>query len=217
MHNGAGHITIAPDLPPKLSSSLNPLGYHNKSTVVEKGPLRIVFLSRIAPMKNLDFALRVLSFARVPLEFHIYGPVSDSTYWQHCRELASRLPPYVHMTYHGAIPNEQVVETLSNYDLFFLPTRGENFGHVIVEALGSGIPVLISDRTPWQDIGAAGAGTVLPLSNEQAFVREIERVAALDPEARTRMRQAAFEYALRFAEDDRLVDMNRNLFLSVLA
>jgi len=110
-----------------------------------------------------------------------------------------------------------VVETLSGYDVCFFPTRGENFGHVILEALRSGIPAVISDQTPWRDIGEAGAGAVLPLSNQQALVQEIERLAALDPQGRTSMRQAAFEYALRFAQDNRLVDMNRNLFLSVLA
>ena len=34
------------------------------------------------------------------------------------------------------------------YDLLFLPTKGENFGHVILESMSAGTPVLISDTTP---------------------------------------------------------------------
>ena len=49
-------------------------------------------------------------------------------------------------------------------DLFFLPTRGENFGHVIAEALSVGTPVLISDQTPWRKLAAVGLGHDLPLA-----------------------------------------------------
>src|ERR1019366_6350355 len=35
-------------------------------------PLRVCFLSRISPMKNLDFALRVLTQVKIPVLFSIY-------------------------------------------------------------------------------------------------------------------------------------------------
>lgn len=54
--------------------------------------------------------------------------------------------------YLGEQGNQQVISTLSNYDLFYLPTKPENYGHVISEALQSSLPALISDRTPWKKL-----------------------------------------------------------------
>jgi hypothetical protein len=45
---------------------------------------------------------------------------------------------------------------LAEYDLFLFPTLGENYGHVISEALASGCPVVISDQTPWRNLEAEG-------------------------------------------------------------
>jgi glycosyltransferase involved in cell wall biosynthesis len=45
------------------------------------GPLRLCFLSRISPKKNLDFALRVLAGVKVPVEFTIFGPIDDAAFW----------------------------------------------------------------------------------------------------------------------------------------
>jgi glycosyltransferase involved in cell wall biosynthesis len=49
------------------------------------------------------------------------------------------------------------------FDYFVLPTKGENFGHAIFEAMAVGCPVLISDQTPWTNLEQKNAGFDLPL------------------------------------------------------
>src|SRR5438132_620616 len=61
------------------------------------------------------------------------------------RQVCLRMCPY---RYCGPIPHEQVAGVLSDNDLLYLPTLGENFGHIIVESFAAGCPVLISDCTP---------------------------------------------------------------------
>ena len=39
----------------------------------------------------------------------------------------------------------------------FLPSKGENFGHIIMESLAASTPVIISDLTPWKDLENARA------------------------------------------------------------
>src|SRR5690606_10471907 len=98
------------------------------------------------------------------LRFDIYGPISDQDYWKECQALIKSLPANVVATYCGSVAPARVAELFSKYDLFFLPTRGENYGHVIAEALSMGTLVLISDQTPWRELQADGLGWDVPLA-----------------------------------------------------
>ena len=142
-------VVVAPGLDPPLAA---------RSFVRHKsaGRLQVAFLSRISPKKNLDGAIRILQGVDAPMDFHIYGPVEDRDYWRLCQREMRKLPPHVAATYHGPIPHDETAGILRAHDLFFLPTLGENFGHVIIEALGAGCPVLISDRHRFPATGLPG-------------------------------------------------------------
>lgn len=161
------------------------------------GPLRVLYLARITPMKNLVFALGVLARVRVPLEVTIHGPVDDPAYWRHCQGLLGQMPPQVRVHYAGPMPHDQVAATLARHDLFFLPSRGESFGHVILEALIAGTPVLIADTTPWRGLAHHGVGWDLPLGSEAAWISCIHAAAAQGEAdyARWRARVLAFARA----------------------
>ena len=167
-------IAVASDLPRRFQ------GVTAGSAVSPKGTLRIAFLSRISPMKNLDFALEVLAKVTADVTFTVYGPSEDATYWQTCKHLMEALPQNISVDVAGLIPPADVVSTMAQHDLFFLPTRGENFGHVIVEAFQAGVPTLISNNTPWKDLAAQNLGADLSLEDPSAFVDWIEAYAAED-------------------------------------
>lgn len=175
-------IFIAKDLPPKVSVSIGDLALKPNDIC------KIVFLSRISPMKNLDFALQVLGKVESTLVFDVYGPIEDKEYWQGCQNLIEQLPSNILVNYCGAVTPDQVADVFSGYDLFFFPTRGENYGHVIAESLSVGTPVLLSDQTPWQNLENDKLGWDLPLESE-LFVRKIENVANMDAESRLSWRQ----------------------------
>ena len=102
------------------------------------GDLKCVFLSRIHPIKNLLYAINVIkSVAGCTVQFDVYGPIEDAKYFEKCREAVSRANPHTQINFKGPIANVDVFKTLKDYHLFFLPTQGENFGHVIFEALTS--------------------------------------------------------------------------------
>ena len=137
-------IHVAPDL-------VLPTTYFEQLATLKKipGTARVLYFSRITPKKNLEFALRCLSKLQYPITFDIYGPITDETYWQKCQTIIEQLPEYISVRYYGAIPNHLAVDIMSKYHALFIPTRGENFGHVFVEAFMAGCLVLTSDRTPW--------------------------------------------------------------------
>ena len=204
-------IREAMDLAP--SKSYTVLDWHIRQTGM---PLRICFLSRISPMKNLDFALRVLHMVKVEIKFTIYGPQENPSYWRECESLISSLPPNIKVDYAGEVDFKDVCHCLAQHDLFFLPTRGENYGHVIQEALQAGLPVLISDQTPWQEINELGVGWKYPLDGELAFVKKIEEIALWDTEQFESVKRHASEYAHTQAKKEDVLEANRQIFLGEL-
>jgi glycosyltransferase involved in cell wall biosynthesis len=180
------------------------------------GRLQVVFLSRISPKKNLDGALRILQGIDVPLDFHIYGPAEDPDYWRRCQGEMSQLSPHVAATYHGALPHDQIAGVLGRCDLFFLPTLGENFGHVIAEAMGAGCPVLISDTTAFRHLEPQRAGWDLPLTNPEAFRDILRRCAAMPAEEWLAWSEGARSLAVRFVDDARASRRLRSMFREVL-
>jgi glycosyltransferase involved in cell wall biosynthesis len=205
---GDADVVIAPDLPPRLETSCTLPERRNKTA----GTLRAVFLSRLAAMKNLDGALKMLSSSNVVTEFDIYGPSEDEDYWNTCQEMIARLPANIQVRYLGPVANSEVEKIYARYDLLFLPTLGESFGHVILEALLAGCPVLISDRTPWQRLEEKEAGWVVSLDDPGRFLDILHRVARMDSAEHMQWSHGARRCGVEFSCDMALVDASRNLF-----
>lgn len=208
----ARNVCVARNLSSPLGLSPEP---HNARGPHD--PLRILFLGRISPMKNLDYALRVLAMVRAPVAFSIFGPPEDAAYRAECERLAASLPSHVAVRWHGAIDPADVARAMAGHDLFFLPTRGENFGHVIAEALGAGTPVLLSDTTPWRGMADAGIGDDLPLAEPSAFAAAIEAAAEQPADAAAARRARVFAYARERQTRSDDVEANRLLFKAALA
>lgn len=179
-------------------------------------PLRICFLSRVTPMKNLDFAIRALGQVQAAVHFAIYGPIGNPDYWNTCQDMLEALPSHITHAYVGSIHPAAVHGVLSNHDLFLLPTRGENYGHVIHEALQAGLPTLISDQTPWRDLEARGVGWTEPLHDAARFAAIIDDVATWPLSRLAAVRVQAAEFAREHVDDGGQVKANMDLFLDLL-
>jgi glycosyltransferase involved in cell wall biosynthesis len=176
------------------------------------GHLRVVFISRISPKKNLVGALSVLRGVSGKVDFHIYGPLEDLSYWGICNAHVNSLPPNVQVRYLGEVDHNSVPEIFVNYDLFLFPTLGENFGHVICESLSAGCPVIISDRTPWRGLSASSAGWDIPLDDMQEFHRALQSCIDADHESYERLREGARQYIRQYMNTPEIIDANRRLF-----
>lgn len=122
------------------------------------------------------------------------------------------LPPNVRARYLGPLDYSAVAPTFARSDVFLFPTFGENFGHVIVESLAAGCPVIVSDRTPFRDLEEHGAGWVVPIEQPEGYQRALALCAAMDAHTHGRMRDAAREYARRIITDPKPIEQNRQLF-----
>jgi len=179
-----------------------------------RGSLRMVFVSRIAPVKNLHYALEVLRDFPIEGEvlFDIYGPDEDHAYWEQCQTIIKQLPNTIKVHYQGFLEPSKIQEGLSRYHLFFLPTKGENFGHAIVEAMQVGLIPLISDKTPWQDLASHTAGYSLPLSHPDRFAQAINEVMDYDQTRFTEVSHAVKAYIDNHLDNQGTLNRYRDAF-----
>jgi glycosyltransferase involved in cell wall biosynthesis len=176
------------------------------------GTESIVYLSRIVPMKNLHTLLDAIADVAGELTLTVAGPAEDAGYWDRCRHIIASLPTDKRVEYVGPVEGHGVISFLSGFDLFILPTLGENFGHVVLEALAAGLPVIVGQDTPWGAIEEVGAGWTCDPRDPTALARRIEEFRSLTPAARQDMARSARRLADSMIQDPAAQEANRSLF-----
>lgn len=151
-----------------------------KPIAKSKGSLQIIFVGRIHPIKNLDYLLNSLLSVKGEVICTIAGTMEDQGYWSDCEKIIRQLPVSIKVDYAGELAFPLLQQLLSSQHIMVLPTKGENFGHAIFEALVLGKPVLISDQTPWKNLATAKAGWELPLNKPTAFSEKIQEAVEWD-------------------------------------
>jgi glycosyltransferase involved in cell wall biosynthesis len=203
-------IKIAPNLPQKLTH------YQTIKREKVKGNLKMISVARVSPEKNTKYALEILINYKGSgsIVFDIYGPIYNQTYWEECKKVIAHLPPNVTVTYKGSLESHLVLEKLTEYHNLFMPTNGENFGHIILESLTTGCPVIISDKTPWRELKTSGVGFDLPLDELNAFVNAIEEFVQMDTEHYNQLSVKAVAFAKEYINDVTSIEANKSLFAS---
>ncbi len=201
-------VVVTRDLPSLVFNARKQTPCREKTA----GCLKIVFLSRISRMKNLSAAISMLNELEGEVQFDIYGPLEDRNYWVECQRAIDFLPHNVHVQYCGGVVHDKVGDTMAEYDLFFLPTLGENYGHVVLEALIAGCPVLISDRTPWRNLKEEGVGWDLPLDQPERFRAVLQGCIEMNSQEHRSWSQRAQNFGLEHAQDRAVLDQYRKLF-----
>jgi len=205
-HYGSNaHLRIAPNLATVISEPLPP-------AQKEQGQLVLVSIARISPEKGILEALEFLQHAQLKgnIRCTFFGTQQNTEYLQRCKEVAAHIPG-ADIRFPGEISPENIATALRDAHFFYLPTLGENFGHAIAEALQYGKPVIISDRTPWRNLVAAGAGWDLPL-HAPSFAPVLSNCLAMDHATYLRLSTSAAVFGKSQAQDPATVDLNYHLF-----
>ncbi|HMO61653.1 MAG TPA: glycosyltransferase family 4 protein [Ferruginibacter sp.] len=172
-----------------------PVIIHTKPPEKVPNHLQLLTVALISPMKNYLAVLQALQQVNYPVQYNIYGAVKDEAYWQLCQQQIASLPGHIVVNWYGPVNPNRVGELMQQHHVFIMPSKSENYGHAIAEALSAGLPVITSHNTPWNLLQENSAGLNVPGDDVNAVAAAINRFAAMGHDEYLQWSAAASKYA----------------------
>ncbi len=151
------------------------------------------FVGRLSIEKNVTLLAQVQEelekMGQRDFRFLIVGHGSEEG-WLRERLPRAELP--------GVLKGELLSQAYANMDLFVFPSHTDTFGNVVLEALASGVPAIVTpDGGPCTIVRDGVTGRIVP---DAEFAAAAAGILA-DPAKHAQMRQAAREFALTMSWD----------------
>jgi glycosyltransferase involved in cell wall biosynthesis len=184
--NGVTPVTVSPHAADRL----------RRQAQLDPDAEVVLSLGRLHPIKRLDrlaAAFAIVRRQRPQARLVIAGPDEDG----HRRQIEPLFAPVADATrWLGAVDAETVGALFTMSRTLVQCSDSESFGMSVAEALTAGLPVVVTDRTPWAHIAEHGIGfsvTPEPEAIGRAVVRILDDPAggrAMGERARVWAREA---------------------------
>jgi glycosyltransferase involved in cell wall biosynthesis len=180
--------------------------------------VRLLYVGRVVRTKGLRDAIRAMSLLRdLLVVLDVVGDGFDRTA---CETLAKDLGVAESVVFHGWRSRDQVEEFYRSADIFVFPSYSEPGGNVTFEAMGHGLPLVVSARGgPGSAIDESCGIPVRPVTPDQ-YARDVAaaiRRLVEDRDLRLSFGEAARRRVADIALWDRKFDQLDSLFAKVLA
>lgn len=152
------------------------------------GDLRLLFVGRLSPHKNLTALLEALSIVKQGITVDIVGDGECG----HELELFAKAAGLEKARFHGRLSRDEVMNFYATSDAVILPSLYEVQPMVLLEAMASRLPI-ITTRGLGMKLGTREAILIEPTA--RGIADGIERFAAMSADARKSLADAAFERA----------------------
>lgn len=179
-------VPIGMDVPDVVS--------HVKET--EERIRKVVFFGRLHKVKaidNLELAWAQIADRFRGWELVIAGPDGGVRNEMEALVDKERIP---RVSFVGEINGDLKYKFLGSADVYVLPSRTENFGVTVAEALACGTPVIASQGTPWKGLEAERAGRWVPIGVE-SLVMALHEIMSLDDLGRRQMGERGRQWIVR--------------------
>ncbi|GAB2698783.1 glycosyltransferase involved in cell wall biosynthesis [Microbacterium marinum] len=148
---------------PTTSTSHDPISWDGKE------PLRALFVGRMQPSKGIAYvaALQHHFGSRLRLRLVGHRPRLDLPVM---RRLISSAE------YVGAVDRSMVFDLMRDSHILVLPSLFEGRSLAVLEALGHGLPAIVTAGTGTDDVVAHGGGIVVETGSEESLIKAVESV-----------------------------------------
>jgi starch synthase len=173
-----------------ISYGVDVTAFTPRSEPRRPGPLRVLFAGALTQRKGIAYvldAMRLLDPARY--ELTLVGATFGS---------AAGLAPYEGTFRHVPwLRHDQMPDAFHDADVFVFPSLLEGSASVVLEAMASGLPVVVTPNAGADAVRDGIDGFVIPIRSAKAIAERVEQLGR-DDELRERMGRAARERALEF-------------------
>ncbi len=135
-----------------------------------KGPLRLLFVGTITRRKGVAVLLEAMR--RLPpatAELTLIGPMADGRTLLDTYAGCFHYLPFLH--------HEELAVHYRQADLFVFPSLLDSWAQTVLEAMASGTPAIVSERTGACDAVEQGGGWVVPAADPQVLAETLLRCA----------------------------------------
>jgi glycosyltransferase involved in cell wall biosynthesis len=197
-HRQLAHATLA-GLPIRvIPNGVDTDVFHPRAEPRDRGRLEFVCVGRLIERKGQHHLLR--AFARLqasgmPAHLRLIG-VGDAE--RALRRLADELNLSRDVTFAGPLAHAQVAEAYRQADVFVLPSQNEGMSVAVLEAMASGLPVIVTPTAGAPGLVSDGVeGRIVPWADVPALAAALRQLAH-DPAGRLRLGAAARQAALHY-------------------
>jgi len=129
--------------------------------------LKIIFVGTITWHKGIEILLKAVKDLKkiINVELNLVGKIVNYEILKEYKGLYN---------YHFFIPHEKLNDFYKENDIFVFPSLIEGFAQVVLEAMASGLPVIVSDRAGSNDAVRDGIdGFIIPPGDVEALKEKI--------------------------------------------
>lgn len=176
----------------------------------------MLFLSRLHPVKGVEILLEAVASIRTMVSSYLLTIAGngEAAYVAELKEKARRMGIDDMVRFTGEVTGVAKWELYRSADFFILPTRTENFGMVVAEALAAGTPVITTREAPWDMLETTGCGRWVSLDAEAIAQAILSMTAKSEAELETMGRKGRNMIELNFSDvrvADRMVALYNTL------
>lgn len=139
-------------------------------------PLRVLFAGQVNQRKGISYLIDAVKLVDFPVALRLVGPIS--------KEIAAHIErdaPNGTVAAVGPVSRSALTKEYLNADILVLPSLGEGFALVVVEAMSTGLPCIVTRFTGSHEVIRDGDnGLIVEACSAEAIAAAISKAVAND-------------------------------------
>ncbi len=174
-----------------IPNGVDTLKFHPKPSENRfDGTIKLISAAALEERKGIQFVIKAISqFPEFNIIYDVFGA---GAYKNELDSLIAQYNLSEKVRIHAPVSNLE--DVLPEYDVFCLLSKGEAFALAPLEALSCGIPVLVSEYSPFDELVKGCYGLRVNERDTYAIINAIKYLAQLKINKQNVIRQAAIPY-----------------------
>lgn len=146
----------------------------------------VLFAGRMAKEKNIEVLIKAIPFVLKKIDAHFLFVGSGGEYKQQMIKLVEKLRVEKHVTFTDFLDWKDYPNIYAIADVFAIPSEAELQSIVTMEAVATGLPVVVADKGALPELASNGNGLVFESANSEQMAECIIKILS-DKKLRTDM------------------------------